>query len=135
MVRLKKREQFLAAARGTSWATRGCVVQMHIRPDEGPARIGFTTTRKLGNAVRRNRIRRRLREAVRLAAGLHLQAGRDYVFIGRAATFERDFSKLENDVVEALTMLNAGKTQGRRAKGPARGRHGSDQGMTFRTPT
>jgi ribonuclease P protein component len=92
MQRLKRRKEFLAAARAASRAAPGVVVQMRRRGDEDAARIGFTVTKKLGGAVERNRIRRRIKEAVRLALPGRVLPGRDYVFIGRPeakiATFQ-----------------------------------------------
>ena len=72
---------------------------------DGPARAGFTATRKIGDAVVRNRAKRRLREAVRLLLPLHGRAGTDYVFIARAATPERAWPALLDDVETALISL------------------------------
>ena len=69
MERLKKRADFVAAARAVSKARPGLVLQARARGDEARACVGFTATRKIGNAVRRNRARRRLREVVRLTLG------------------------------------------------------------------
>jgi len=106
MQRLLRRRDFLAVASGQSRAAPGAVVQSLKRSDEGPPRIGFTVTRKLGGAVQRNRIRRRLKEAVRLAAAAHLRSGYDYVIIGRAATAERPFAKLISDIISAIQYLH-----------------------------
>jgi ribonuclease P protein component len=103
--RLKKRRDFQAAARSVSSATRSVVVQMRRRGDEGPPRIGFTVTRKLGGAVERNRIRRRLKEAVRLALPGKVRPGCDYVFIGRRDAAVRPFKLLMEDVVHAVERL------------------------------
>lgn len=84
---------------------RGVVVQRRERGDDAPPRVGFTATRRLGGAVTRNRIRRRLKEAVRLSSSSRLDKGCDYVFIGRAAGLDRPFAKLEADVREALERL------------------------------
>lgn len=105
MQRLKRRRDFVAAARGTSFAATGAVVQARRRDDPGPARVGFTVTRKLGGAVARNRIRRRLREAVRLTLTDRLRAGHDYVFIGRARGLDRPFEALRADLVKAIDRL------------------------------
>jgi len=105
MQRLKRRQDFLAAARSASFAATGCVVQMRSRGDAAPARVGFTATRKLGGAVVRNRIRRRLKEAVRLALQGRLRAGHDYVFIGRARGLERPFEALRADLLKAIDRL------------------------------
>lgn len=112
MQRLLRRQDFLAVARGLSRASPSAVVQMQRRGDDGPPRIGFTVTRKLGGAVQRNRIRRRLKEAVRLAAAEHLKAGHDYVIIGRAATAERPFAKLVGDIISAIHYLHRSPPQG-----------------------
>ena len=68
MVRLKQRADFLAAASGAKVATAAFVLQGRNRDDDGPARIGFTVSRKVGTAVERNRVRRRLRDIVRRVA-------------------------------------------------------------------
>jgi ribonuclease P protein component len=111
MQRLLRRQDFLAVARGTSRAQPGAVVQMQRRKDEGPPRVGFTVTAKLGGAVQRNRIRRRLKEAMRLAAAEHLKAGHDYVIIGRAATENRPFEKLVSDIISAIHYLHRSPAQ------------------------
>ena len=106
MDRLLRRQDFLAAARGPSRAKTGCVVQMRARLDEGPARVGFTVTKKLGNAVARNRIRRRLKEAVRTGLAGRFRPGHDYVLIGRAPAFDRAYADLETDFNSALKRLH-----------------------------
>ena len=106
--RIVKRQDFLAAAKASSFAAKGVVVQMRDRKDERPARAGFTVTKKLGGAVTRNRIKRRLREAARLTLPGLAEPGRDYVLIGRAAGLERPFSSLQNDIRTALNRLHTG---------------------------
>ena len=69
----------------------GLVLQALPRDDTGPARLGFTVTKKIGNAVVRNRTRRRLKEAARLVLAEQPVAGVDLVLIGRAGTADRDF--------------------------------------------
>ena len=96
-------------------------MQARVRDDDGGPRIGFTVTRKLGNAVVRNRIKRRLREAVRVASGLDLRRGHDYVFIGRAATLARNFRDLTGDIVFATQRLNDGKGDPPRFRAGTRG--------------
>jgi ribonuclease P protein component len=123
MQRLLRRQDFLAVARGLSKASEGAVVQMQRRKDDGPPRIGFTVTRKVGGAVQRNRIRRRLKEAVRLAAAEHLKAGHDYVVIGRAQTAERPFAKLVSDIISAIHYLHRSPAQD---SGPAKRRPKQD---------
>ena len=120
MQRLKHRREFLAAARGASRAAPTVVVQMCKRGDEGPPRVGFTVTRKLGGAVERNRIRRRLKEAVRLALPGLMRPGRDYVFIGRPEAAIRPFALLQQDLMDAVDRVEASPTKsGRRGDSAA----------------
>lgn len=121
-------QDFLAAAASMVCARRGCVVQVRVRDDLGEPRIGFTVTRKLGNAVLRNRIKRRLREAVRVASGLDLRRGHDYVFIGRAATLVQKFEDLKDDIVVATQRLNDGKADPARLRGSRRSGRGRAEG-------
>jgi ribonuclease P protein component len=104
--RLKRRADFIAAARAKSWAAAGVVVQIRDRADDGPARVGFTVTKKLGTAVVRNRIKRRLREAARLSLPSEARRGYDYVLVGRAAGLKRSFAGLQNDIATALKRLH-----------------------------
>lgn len=104
-LRLKRRTEFLrAAAKGRKAAVHGLVLQALPRGDTAPARLGFTATRKLGNAVARNRARRRLKEAARLLAA-ELPAGHDLVLIGREATRTRPFALLQDDLRRALARV------------------------------
>ena len=80
----------------------GLVLQALRRGDDGPARLGFTVTKKVGNAVVRNRIRRRLKEVTRLVLQEHPVEGFDFVLIGRAGTRERAFAELRADFRRAL---------------------------------
>lgn len=122
METIKRRQDFLAAARALSWATRGAIVQARVRADNAEARVGFTVTKKLGNAVMRNRIRRRLREAARRVLPGKAKIGYDYVLIGRQATPTRPFEKLVSDIDLALEHLNNGETQALRRSGNYRHR-------------
>lgn len=70
-----------------------------------PARFGFTVTKKIGNAVVRNRIRRRLREAVRLAGAMAAEPGTDYVLIGRTAALTLPFDRLIADLTSGIAAL------------------------------
>lgn len=101
--RLKRRSQFLEAAKsGRKAAVGGVVLQALPRADADPARLGFTVTKRVGNAVVRNRSRRRLKEAVRLLLNEHPLAGVDLVLIGRDSTRSREFLKLQSDIRRAL---------------------------------
>lgn len=106
MQRLKRRQDFVAAAKGLYAAMPGLVVQARDRKDDGAPRVGFTVTKKQGNAVARNRIKRRLREITRLHLEGQARTGFDYVLIGRTAATTRDFSDLQNDLNSALTRLH-----------------------------
>jgi ribonuclease P protein component len=98
--RLKKRAEFLAvASKGARAPMPGLVMQLMPRADDAPFRVGFTVTKKVGNAVVRNRTKRRLREAVRL--GLDTEAYRGFVVIGRDRTAARPFTDLMTDVRRA----------------------------------
>ncbi len=101
--RLKRRAEFLrVAAKGRKAPMPGLVLQALARGDDGPARIGFTVTRKVGNAVVRNRTRRRLKEAARLLLREHPVSGVDLVLVGRDKTRGRPFVLLRDDLRRAL---------------------------------
>lgn len=70
-------------------------------------RVGFTVSRKVGNAVVRNRVRRRLREVARQIIPGQARAGLDYVLVGRQGALKRDFAVLKGELVEALRRLKA----------------------------
>ena len=94
--RIKNRKYFLRAAHnGKKFVAKGLIVQV-IQNDLSDKRVGFTTTKKLGCAVIRNRVRRRLREICRLEFA-HAPKGYDYVFVGRQATIDRSFDMLQKD--------------------------------------
>jgi ribonuclease P protein component len=106
--RLRVRREFLYVAQGPAERRRTVVVQARLRKPSRPAAgAGFTSTKKIGGAVVRNRARRRLREAVRaLLPGLGV-AGADYVFIARLDTAECPWGRLLDDVESALVSLRA----------------------------
>jgi len=113
--RLKRRTEYLRVARsGRKWAMPGLVLQMGRREARdgasGPVaviRVGFTASRKVGNAVARNRVRRRLRAAAEEILPMHAKPGCDYVIIGRVATLRRPYDALLGDLVNALKRLGA----------------------------
>ena len=118
--RLKRRPEFLAAAKGMSAPKGAVVVQALDRKDGNPAiRVGFTATRKIGGAVVRNRAKRRMRAAAGALVPVHGKAGFDYVLIARSGTPGRPWERLLDDVKTALIRLaaDADAAEGA-AKGP-----------------
>jgi ribonuclease P protein component len=114
--RLKRRREFLdAAASRRKWVAPGMIVQMRPHGEEelaapeakcaGP-RVGFTVSRRVGNAVVRNRVRRRLR-AVAERVLPRAEPHADYVLIGRQGTVARPFAELVEDLETALARLGA----------------------------
>ena len=106
--RLTRRREFLFVAKGLKAARTGLVVQARARGDQGPPRVGFTATKKVGGAVVRNRAKRRMRALARQLLPDLGSAGADYVFIARASTAQRDWSALLDDGKSALVRLASG---------------------------
>ena len=119
---LRVRREFLAVAKGDKQVRRGLVLQARQR-DVNPKtdldaasdstndadtaiRFGLTATKKIGNAVIRNRTRRRLRVLAHEILSAHGQPGYDYVLIGRAATKHRTWDGLRTDLRSALKKLH-----------------------------
>ncbi|MFO1210815.1 MAG: ribonuclease P protein component [Amaricoccus sp.] len=110
-VTLARRADFLAAARARRQARPGLTLQARARgpeePAEAPVRVGYTCSKKLGNAVTRNRAKRRLRAAARAVVPAEGRAGWDYVLIGRPeATVARPFAELCDDLASALRAVH-----------------------------
>ncbi len=160
--RLKTRPQFLkVAAARRKWVTPGLVLQAarrhpgddraapDVRPDaakadrgqedrgqedreEAEVRVGFTVTRKVGNAVERNRVKRRLRAAAAEVFAEHGLAGTDYVVIGRAATLTRPYDALRRDLEQAIVKVErlgagGGPKDGKRRPGKGAARKEASQ--------
>ena len=106
MQRLKQRADFLAATAGAKAPVSGFVLQARDRREDGPVRVGFTCSKKVGNAVERNRVRRRLREVVRLAPQEQMRRGYDYVLIGRRTALDLPFERLVEDFNRALGRVH-----------------------------
>jgi ribonuclease P protein component len=106
MDRLRQRADFLAVANGARANGPAFVLQGRRRDDDGPVRIGFTVTKKNGNAPQRNRIRRRLRELVKRLDVISMRPHHDYVLVGRQAALNRDFAAMLDDLRSALRRLD-----------------------------
>lgn len=107
-VTLTKRSDFLAANRGKRAPMPGFVLLVRPRGDHDPTmRVGFTVTKKIGNAVVRNRMKRRFRALAREMLPEHGIAGADHVLIGRAGGIERDYASLAAELKRALKKVAA----------------------------
>jgi len=143
--RLRRRADFLRAAKGMRFYARGLILQAAPRPipsetmDRAPGdpntlgagtrppqrgivtevfpcaeaqpRFGFTVTKQSGGAVRRNRIRRRLKEALRLLNPLPARPGHDYVILARPEALSMPFLDLQGELIRALGKIAARKNQ------------------------
>ena len=109
MERLRQRADFLAAASGIKVPAPAFVLQARERTDHGPTRVGFTVSKKVGNAVERNRVRRRLREIVRRSGKDRMQSGHDYVLVGRRAALTLPFDRIAQDFEAALRRAQTGR--------------------------
>ena len=118
---ISKRADFLAANRGLRVARPGFVLLAHPNGGRG-TRFGITVTKKVGNAVVRNRMKRRFRELLRAALPERGLADHDHILIGRDGGIERDFTALSAELDEALARAAAGKGDRRRPqhRGPRR---------------
>ncbi|MAW91018.1 MAG: ribonuclease P protein component [Altererythrobacter sp.] len=112
---IRKRRDFLAANRGLRNAKPGFVLL--TRPNDGQGRrYGITVTKKIGNAVVRNRMKRRFRELLWAALPGGGLPDHDHVLIGREGGVERDFARLAEELEAALVRAAEGK--GDRGRGP-----------------
>ncbi|ADH87692.1 ribonuclease P protein component [Ancylobacter novellus DSM 506] len=109
MHRIVKRKDFLAAASGLRANSGPLLLQGRDRADDTAPRIGLTVTKKHGNAVERNRIRRRLRAAVRDALPRAGKDGFDYVIVARRAALGTPFADLVKDIERGIARLHSGR--------------------------
>lgn len=119
--RLKSRPEFLRVREGERRRGRYFILEVLDRkaPDEAP-RAGFTVTKKQGNAAERNRIRRRLKEAVRLSAQFAMQPGHDYVIVAHRDALGAPFDELTNALVTRIASRQ--NSRDRRASGKSDGK-------------
>ncbi len=115
---LKKRSEFLRVRGGRRWSGHAFVLEARLRPDDvsGPrdARFGFTVSKKIGSAVVRNRVRRRLRALAAALEPSQVRQGYDYVLIAHPGAVERAFSDLKADLELALARVHQSpSTKGR----------------------
>lgn len=113
--RLTKRSEYLAARRGERRRGPYFLLEVLDRGDQDqPPRVGFTVTKRQGNSVERNRMRRRLKEAVRLRAGFDMKPGHDYVVVARRDTLQAPFSALAQALAKRVSQPDhAGRTRQR----------------------
>ena len=109
-VTLKRRAEFVAASGGARAHARTMTLQIWRRPDDAEAepRFGLTVTKRVGGAVERNRIKRRLRAALR-TAGLVPQAGHDYVIVARREALTQPFPSVVTDLAKLLEQARTGR--------------------------
>ena len=105
---LRHRADFLRAASARRQGTAGFLLQARARGDDSQGlRVGFTCSKKIGNAVARNRAKRRLREVARAVLAKFARPGWDYVLVGRPGiTISRDFAALKGDLESALRQIH-----------------------------
>jgi len=104
--RITQRKDFLRLAKAQRVHSPSFVLQSRNRKDNAPMRVGFTCSKKVGNAVARNRAKRRLREIARLILPISGQPGHDYVLIGRAnVTATTDFAAMQAELTKSLQKL------------------------------
>jgi len=115
---LKKRAEFLRVRGGPRWSTPAFVLEARSRPagaHDPAARFGFTVSKKIGSAVVRNRVRRRLRALVAALDPSRVREGFDYVLIARPGAEQRSYRELAADLDQALDRVH--RPRGRERRG------------------
>ncbi|KAB0680439.1 ribonuclease P protein component [Aureimonas leprariae] len=125
MARLRRRADFLAARRGRRLGGPFFFIEALDRHDGAEPRFGLTVTRKVGNAVERNRIRRRLREAIRTSCGADMARGFDYVIVARREVLDLAFERLRSELHRRLSKVRPAQD----AAGMAAGEDAPQDGM------
>ena len=129
--RLTKRAEFQRVSRGGRVSVETFTLQSRRRDEAelsaASARIGLTVTKKVGGAVERNRIRRRLKEALRAASPLEAARDHDYVLMARREALGRRFVALVNDVRDAFRAARRRETDGRERRSASRAPKGEDR--------
>lgn len=118
--RLRKRPDFLAVRNGERRKGPLFLLEVLDRGDDGPPRVGFTVTKRQGNAVERNRMRRRLKEAVRISAQFEMEPGHDYVVVARRDVLDASFSRLTSALkgrIESRIQARDGTTSASAERG------------------
>ena len=129
--RLTKRAEFQRVSRGGRVSVETFTLQSRRRERTGRgafgARVGLTVTKSVGGAVERNRIRRRLKEALRAAAPLETETDHDYVLMARREALGRRFVALVKDVRDAFRAARRGETDNRERRSAQRTPKGKDR--------
>ena len=129
MERLKRRSDFRAVAQAAGSGARvhasAFILQARAREKSGPPQVGFTVSKQVGNAVERNRVRRRLRELIRLAPPAALSASHDYVLIGRRDALKVAFDAMMKELDGALRRIHASSKSGSSKSGGGTGASGA----------
>lgn len=123
LITLQQRADFLRAAQARRQGTAGFLLQARWRNDDQPmARVGFTASKKVGNAVFRNRAKRRMRALARQVLAQHARVGWDYVLVARpGGTVMRAYADLMADLEQAIRSVHRDPTPDTPSpKGPAR---------------
>ncbi len=133
--RLVRRAEFQRAAKGERRNTRCLALQGVLRPDADAApgpRFGLTITKKVGCAVVRNRIRRRLRAAIKSSPDLDARPTHDYVIVARREALHADFQALRGELARAIRTIHEPRTRDTRRLGSSANKPDATSGAATR---